>query len=380
MKKKIPLLTASYGSGHLTSTRSINDSLLELYPDELETKTIDFVKTTSLFRSDRISEKIYNFSMQHFRLYHLVFNITNFNLIRHVCDFIFPTFYNKVYRLLLIENPDLFITIHPHWNFLVDAYNKRMKKKTRHICIVTDSIKIHHLWITQGVDYYIVCDKDTKDVIANYNIDKDKILVKGLPVNPGFSKQISREKFLSELGLSPDRITFLVVLGLGDAGRFLKLIDYLTKFSSTKFQLVVVTGKYKNIYNKLINKPSLVPLKVVGWTDRMADFIKSSDLVISKSGGLIVMETLAAGKPVFIPVFAPGQEGGNAELIKRYGFGFVENNFKKIKEILSELISKPELLSEIQERVKKYSKPHAAQEISEFVHKVIFEQNYRPDK
>jgi UDP-N-acetylglucosamine:LPS N-acetylglucosamine transferase len=147
-----------------------------------------------------------------------------------------------------------------------------------------------------------------------------------------------------------------------------------------KFQLVVVTGKYKNIYNKLINKPSLVPLKVVGWTDRMADFIKSSDLVISKSGGLTVMETLAAGKPVFIPVFAPGQERGNAELIKRYGFGFVENNFRKIKEILRELISKPELISEIQDRVKTYSKPNASKDIAEFVHKVIFEQNYRPDK
>lgn len=380
MKKKILLLTASYGTGHLTSSRSINNSLLELYPEEVETKTIDFVKTASFFRSDRISEKIYNFSMQHFRLYHFIFNVTDCNLMRHICDFIFPTFYKKIYKLLLRENPDLFITIHPHWNFLVDAYNKRMKEKTRYICVVTDSIKIHHIWITQGADYYIVCDKDTKDVIATHNIDKNKIVVKGLPVDPGFSKQISKEKFLSELGLEPERITFLVVIGLGDAGRFLKLIDYLTKISSMNFQLMVVTGKYKNIYNKLVNKQSLVPLKVVGWTDKMADFIKSSDLVISKGGGAIVMETLAAGKPVFIPVFTPGQERGNAELIKRYGFGFVENNFRKIKEIMRELISKPELILEIQNRVKKYSNPHAAKEIAEFVHDVIFEQNYHPEK
>ncbi len=380
MKKKILLLTASYGTGHVTSSRSIKNSLLELYPEELEIKTIDFVKTTSFFRSDRISEKLYNFSMQHFRLYHILFNITDFNLMRHISNFMFPTFYKKIYRLLLRENPDLFITIHPYWNFLVDAYNKQMKEKTRHICVVTDSIKIHHLWITQGVDYYIVCDKDTKDVIANYNIDKNKIVIKGLPVGPGFSKKISREKFLSELGLEPERITFLVVIGLGDARRFLRLIDYLTKISSTKFQLIVAAGKYKNIFNKLVNKKSLVPLKVVGWIDKMADFIKSSDLVISKSGGLIVMETLAAGKPVFIPVFTPGQERGNAELIKRYGLGFVENNFRKIKEILRELISKPEVISEMQNRVQRHSKPHAAKEIAEFVHDVIFERNYHPEK
>ena len=299
---------------------------------------------------------------------------------RHISDFMFPTFYKKVYRTLLRENPDLFITNHPYWNFLVDAYNRRVKKKTRHICVVTDSITIHHLWITQGADYYIVCDKDTKDVIASYNIDKNKIVVKGLPVDLRFSEQISREKFLSELGLEPERLTFLVVIGLGDARKFLKLIDYLAKISSMNFQLIVVTGKYKHIYNKLVNKQSLVPMKIVGWTDRMVDFIKSCDLVISKSGGLIVMESLAAGKPVFIPVFTPGQERGNAELIKRYGFGFVESNFRKIKEIMRELISKPELISEIQNRVRKHSNPQAAKEIAEFVHEVIFEQNYHPDK
>jgi len=364
----------------LSSSRSIANSLLELYPEELETKTIDFVKTASFLRSDRITEKIYNFSMQHFRLWHFFFNVTDCNLTRLYCDFVLPTFYKKIYRILLRENPDLCITTHPYWNFLIDGYNRRMKEKKKYICVVTDAIKIHHIWITSGADYYIVCDKYTKDVIAKYNIDKNKIFVKGLPVNLRFSEQISREKFLTELGLKPELITFLVVIGLGDTRRFLKLIDYLTKISSLKFQLIVVTGKYKNIYNKLVNKPSLVPIKVIGWTDKMADFIKSCDLVISKSGGAIVMEILAAGKPVFIPVFTPGQEKGNAELIKKYGLGFVESNFSKIKEIMRELTSKPELISEMQNRIKKYSNPHAAKKIAKFAHDVIFKQNYYADK
>jgi len=380
MKKKILLLTASYGTGHLTSSRSIENSLLELYPEELETNTIDFVQIGNFVHLGRIFEKIYNFSMQNFHFWDLFFNITDCNLTRLYCDSLLPIFYKKVFRMLLRENPDLCITTHPYWNFLIDGYNRRVKEKKKYICVVTDAIKIHHIWITSGADYYIVCDKYTKDVINKYNIDKNKIFVKGIPVNLRFSEQISREKFLTELGLKPEFITFLVVIGLGDTRRFLKLIDYLTKFSSLNFQLIVITGKYKNIYNKLVNKPSLVPTKVIGWTDKMPDFIKSCDLVISKSGGAIVMETLAAGKPVFIPVFTPGQEKGNAELIKRYGLGFVESNFSKIKEIMRELASKPELISEMQNRIKKYSNPHAAKKIAKFAHDVIFKQNYYTDK
>jgi processive 1,2-diacylglycerol beta-glucosyltransferase len=377
MKKKVLLLTASYGTGHLTSSRSIENSLLELYPKELETGTIDFVQIRNFIRLGRIFDEVYKFSMQNYHFWDLFFNITDNNLTRLYCDSLLPIFYKKVLRIFLKENPDLCITTHPYWNFLIDGYNRRVKEKIKYICVVTDAIRIHHIWISRGADYYIVCDKYTKDVISKYNIDKNKIFVKGLPVNLRFSEQISKEKFLTNQGLKPELITFLLVIGLGDTRRFLKLIDYLTKLRNLDFQLIVITGKYKNVYNKLMNKSSVVPIRVIGWTDRMADFIKSCDLVISKGGGAIVMETLAAGKPVFIPVFTPGQERGNAEFIEKYRLGFVESNFNKVKEIMRELASKPELISEIQTRVQEHSNPHSAKEIAEFAHAVIFNKELR---
>jgi processive 1,2-diacylglycerol beta-glucosyltransferase len=374
MKKKVLLLTASYGTGHLTSSKSIENSLLELYPGELEASTIDFIQIRNFVRLGRIFDRIYKFSMQNFHFWDLLFNVSDSNLTRLYCDSLLPIFYKKVPGIFLKENPDLCITTHPYWNFLIDGYNRGVKEKIKYICVVTDAIRIHHIWISRGADYYIVCDEYTKNVIIGYNIDKNKIFVKGLPVNLRFSEQISREKFLTDLGLRPELITFLLVIGLGDTRRFLKLTDYLTKLESLNFQLIVITGKYKNIYNKLVNKSSVVPIRVIGWTDRMADFIKSSDLVISKGGGAIVMETLAAGKPVFIPVFTPGQERGNAEFIKKYRLGFVESDFNKVKEIIRELASKPELISKIQNRVQKHSNPHSAKEIAKFAHAVIFNE------
>ena len=65
-----------------------------------------------------------------------------------------------------------------------------------------------------------------------------------------------------------------MVIGLGDTGKFLKLVDYLSSKDTGNFQLIIITGKYKNIYDELIKKSFRAPTKIIGWTDRMRDFIK----------------------------------------------------------------------------------------------------------
>ncbi len=210
-----------------------------------------------------------------------------------------------------------------------------------------------------------------KSIIKQYNIPEDKILVTGFPVNPEFAKNIDRNKILTELGFVPENLTFLFVLGLGNLKNFLWMIDYLNEKRPDKFQILIITGKYKELYNILSKKSYKVPTKVIGWTDKMADFIKSSDLVISKGGGAIVAETLSAGKPVFIPIFTPGQERGNAKFLLNHNFGFVESKINKIKEKLDILIEKPEILYEMQSNISKHSMPSSSKKIAEFIYQYV---------
>ena len=62
---------------------------------------------------------------------------------------------------------------------------------------------------------------------------------------------------------------------------------------------------------------------VVGWTDRMPDLLRSHHIVLGKAGGATTHETLAARTPFVITRVLPGQEEGNAELIRRLGAGEV---------------------------------------------------------
>ncbi len=145
--KKILLLTASYGTGHVTASKSIQKALNELYPEEIEVKAIDFIKMKGFIRSGRIFEKIYNWSMEHPFIWDTFFRVSDNKLCQLYFKFLFPILYKELYKIFEQENPSICVITHPYWSFIIDGYNKVRKEKIKYFCVITDSIQIHRTWI-----------------------------------------------------------------------------------------------------------------------------------------------------------------------------------------------------------------------------------------
>lgn len=372
MKKKVLLLTASYGSGHLTANKSVNDALLSLYPEEIETKTIDFLNVKGYISTGDLFRRIYNWTMENPLMWDIIFHFTDSPASQNYFRLIFPLFYGSLYRIFEEEKPDIFVVTHPYWNYIIDVYRRKYNRDIPCVTIVTDSTAVHHTWVGPGVDYYLVNDRETYNELKVLGVDQRKIIEKGFPVSPEFGKEFDRAQFLSGMGLDPELLTVLIVVGLGAFKRFTKVVDLLRSRKELAFQLIITTGKYKSVYRVLQSKEFSVRTKIVGWTDRMPDFIRASDLVIAKGGGAIVMETLSAGRPIFIPVITPGQERGNAQLIMKHDLGFVETSLRKIDAILSDVISNPGKIRDLQKRAAAHRKPGACFDIAKFIHSLIF--------
>ncbi len=370
MNKKILLLTASYGSGHITATKSLQEMFKKLYPDT-ETKVVDFLdinNTSSKEKKLTFFQKLYNFSMEKPIIFDIFFYITN----NKFCSFLLSKmitfrYYKTVEKLFDEYKPDLIISSHPYWNFLVKKYKK--KKNVPYICIITDSYMIHNAWIEKSVDYYCVIDDDSKHVLINKGMRN--IVVTGFPVSYKLFESIDRNKILSELGLKENKLTILITIGLGALEKFLKIIEFL-RTKKEDFQLIIITGKYQKIYEELKNKNFIPPTVIIGWTDRMYDFICASDLVICKGGGAITSEALSARCPIFIPLFVPGQERGNVYIIKKYKMGFYEEKLENVFCNLEEIISKNINLQEYVNNIKSYVKYNPAEKIVKFAYKLIY--------
>ncbi len=238
--------------------------------------------------------------------------------------------------------------------------------------IITDSISIHCSWLSEAVDFYFLPNEDTKRVLINNSVEEEKIKVFGFPVNPQLSEPFERIKFLNDLGLDANKPTILFTLGLGKIKTLVSVIEKLGRYVALPAQMLVICGKYhKKIYQELSGKKYFLPTRIFSWVDSMANYLRAADLVVAKAGGAIVMECLAAGKPIIITHITPGQEEGNAELIKKHGLGFIETNPEKIIKLLLELIESPEKIKELQNRVKDFSLPDAAYQIANFIKTIL---------
>ncbi len=302
-------------------------------------------------------------------LFDVFFFITN----NRLCVFILKIMillssYKKFKKIFDEYQPDIIISTHPYWNFIVEKYKKQIQKSIPYLCVITDSYMVHQSWIDKSVDYYLVIDEDTKHVLINNGIKS--IYVTGFPVNSKLFEKVDREKILSELELKSNKLTILIVVGLGAVNRFIEIIRFL-KNKTEDFQIIIVCGKYQNVYD-ICSKMNFVPkTKLIGWTDRMYDFIRVSDLVICKGGGAIVSESLSAKVPVFVPVFVPGQERGNVYIIKKYKMGFHEIEISNIYTLLEKIISKQIDLKDYKNNIEKFIKYDPACKIASLIHKIL---------
>lgn len=369
--KKILILTASYGSGHLTAAHYLNEAIKKSYPQEVKSEIFDLVKIGNQ-RITHFARNYYEKSVEYFPfLWNLTYRLTNCKQIFKIMNLFVGPFYRPFYQLFLEKKPDLLISTHPYWNYILEAYSKKYDQKIKYLMVITDSISIHYSWLSEVVNYYFVPNQDTAEIITQQGVNPEKIKVFGFPVNPELGEPFNRNKFLNDLGLNPEVPTILFTLGLGKIEKLLEVIKKLGNYVGLPGQIMVICGKYKRVYEELSKRRYYAPTRIFSWVEKMADYLRAADLIVTKAGGAIVMECLAAGKPIIITHITPGQEEGNAELIKKHGLGFIETNPEKIVQLIVKLVNSPEKIKELQNRVKNFSLPNAAYQIAEFVKTIV---------
>ncbi|HPC78145.1 MAG TPA: UDP-N-acetylglucosamine--LPS N-acetylglucosamine transferase, partial [bacterium] len=91
------------------------------------------------------------------------------------------------------------------------------------------------------------------------------------------------------------------------------------------------------------------------------------DIIITKPGGLISSETLAAGLPMIIVNPIPGQEEFNAIYLATEGAGIRVNKLDEVPIIVELLLNHPERISEMSNNARRIGRPRASFDIAEII-------------
>lgn len=191
-------------------------------------------------------------------------------------------------------------------------------------------------------DAYAIPAPDLAPDYVDRGIPQEKLHPFGIPTSPAFSTPLSKEEARRRLHLDPSRTYILTAGGSMGGGTIRETIEALMGGVSQRpdVSLIIVCGNNKELYQALMAQQPKNTV-VVGYTEDMADYMRASDLFVTKPGGLSSTEAAVCGIPILHTAAIPGCESYNAEYFRTHGMSLVCQDPRQLMTVAMDLLSNP---------------------------------------
>jgi processive 1,2-diacylglycerol beta-glucosyltransferase len=232
-------------------------------------------------------------------------------------------------------------------------------------CVITDYM-VHSMWINEIVDGYFLASEPTRYAMESRGVPSIILNVTGIPVKLEIAEPKTSEAMRARHAL-PTEGPIVTLFGGGLEPRRARRVVQRLLEGDTPGLLIVVAGRSEEIATAvadLRDGPSMRLLKL-GRIDYVDDLVAASDLVITKSGGLIVSEILARGTPMVVIDPIPGQEEWNADFVAGSGAGLQLRQAESVPLTVQALLAAPERLALMRQHATRVGRPRAAYDIAD---------------
>lgn len=329
--KKVLILSTSTGYGHNQAA----NSLMELIKnDDTEILIHDFLKENRFF--DRSIVNGYDLCASSLgTFYGLLYKISNIRIINSLTSLLFLPVANKLGKFIDNFNPDLIITTHPLAISILSYLKKRNVITVPVISVVTD-FQCHYTYVSKRIDHYIVACEFTKENLASKGILKEKISPFGIPTKKDFY-QTDYHNYVEHITKPPLKL-LLMGGGMG-LDNISKVLETLMK-NENPLDLTIVCGNNTELKEHLCKEYEHIKgnkrLNILGYTNEIPKIMKSSNLIITKPGGLTTTESLLSHLPMIIPFIIPGQESENRDFLSQSNCAIAINHLDELNKVIDE--------------------------------------------
>lgn len=373
--KKIIIFYASYGGGHLSAAKSIETYFKNNYQN-IDIKLIDCMKYINK-TIEKISTAAYREMAKKVPwAWGKIYSDSQKGPLAHISSRANAIMAVKLLKLLKQENPDLIISTHPFGSQMC-GYLKRKGKINSEIATILTDFKSHDQWLVENnyINYFFVSNNNMKYELMNRNIPEQKIFVTGIPVSEKFLKNYNKKEILNQLNFSENKKTVLFFaggeFGLGKS----KTLEIFEKLVSNfeNIQIIAISGKNETMKNNFIKITNEYKrnhsVTILEFTDKVAEFMSISTLVITKPGGLTSTEALTSNLPMLIINPIPGQEEENAEFLEENKVAIWLKKDDDINSILNILLNDENILKTMKDNTRLISRPNSTKNICEILNK-----------
>lgn len=231
--------------------------------------------------------------------------------------------------------------------------------------IVTD-YTLHPKWENTDLDYYVIADKSLVPLACRKGIEKNRLLPLGIPVDMKFSERKDKAEAKAELGFETEKPLVFVMMGSMGYGNIFSLIREIDK-TKADCNVAVCCGNNKRA-RALIDRASMKKrFKTYGFINNVDRLMDAADCIVTKPGGLSVTESLCKQLPMVFVNPIPGQEYRNVEFLVNNGAGLYTTKSFTVEDALNIYFNDSERRGELENAVKRLSKPDAVKNIGDFI-------------
>ena len=363
MKKRILILTASFGEGHNSAARGVRDGLARIAPEGAEVELHDLFAEAYGPINELIRKSYLGLINVAPRAWGIVYRWLDR---KKDFDNEFARFsrLNEHFTALLERfQPDVVISTFPAYPNVLREIVKENSGRVRpckSVVIVTDSITINASWYHCAADYFLVANEQSASVLKAVRVAPEKIKVFGFPVSPKFADVVGNRALPSNN--SDHRVLYMIHAATRGAP------DLVRRLADLGVDLTVTIGRADKLRPAIETAVDGRPAKILGWTDELPRMMHESHLLIGKAGGATVQEAIAAGCPMIINHVVAGQEEGNARLIVETNSGVIASSPAEVAEQVERAFADDaKQWREWAGNINRLSRPRAALDIAEFL-------------
>jgi processive 1,2-diacylglycerol beta-glucosyltransferase len=368
MLKKILLLSASAGAGHVRAAQALEKAFSELEPT-LELRHLDVLEyTNKLFRhlySKAYIELVNKMPEVPGWMYDKLDKPWKNERRRLALDKLNT---RPLVRLLRSYQPDFILCTHFLPAEIVSWLRAKERLTSRQAIVVTD-FDVHAMWLVHHYEQYFVAIEEARVYLEALGIRESRITVTGIPIDPVFAKRKNKVEMRQKHNLDLERITILLSAGGFGVGSVEPLIASL-KAIDRPIQVVAICGRNEELRRRLLKTTAStasdrkVLVHPVGYTQEMDEYMSASEIVVGKPGGLTTSEGLAKGLAFVVVNPIPGQEERNSDHLLEAGVAIRCNNLPTLPYKLNLLLGDPARLTRMQASSRKLGRPNAATDIA----------------
>lgn len=357
--KKILLLTANYGNGHMQVAKTLHKECERLGFNNVVVSNL-YEESNPIFSeiTQFLYLKSFSIGKQFYRLFYYgvdkMYNKRKFNLYYKVGN-------KQLDYLVRKHKPDIIINTFPM--IVVPEYRRKTGRVIPTFNVLTDFC-LHKIWVHENIDKYYVATDYVKEKLIEIGTHPNDIKITGIPIRSQFEETVPTADIYSKYQLDPSKKNLLIMAGAhGVLKNAKELCETLAK--NDDVQIIVVCGKNTALKDSLEEIRQAYPqkIKILGYVERIDELFRVTDCMITKPGGITLTEASALGVPVILYKPVPGQEKENALFFEEKGAAIVVNRHEEILHAVASLLSDEKRLEQMKKNIKSLHSKNSAETI-----------------